>query len=159
MALRFVQDLSLRPTAEGGPEEVPTSEILVMGQRTGRTVRGVVLECAVAWNGSYLLFTTDNVPFEEALTIHLLDSEFREIDSAWIGAMYGTGTFGGARLVGSSEVDFEFLGEGTTWTVEILDQPAWRIPFWREAPFVWRPFGFSRCFKVRCDPKPGASAP
>ncbi len=142
---------------ETKPDEVPTSEIVLKGQPTGTIIGGVVLECAVARNGSYLLFTTDDVPFEEMLGIHLLDSELREIDRARIGGIYSTGTFGGARLVGSSEIDFQFLGEGTTWTVEILDQPTWRIPFFPEAPFVWHPFGFSRHFKVRCDPKPGTN--
>jgi hypothetical protein len=48
-------------------ESVPESSILLAGTPTGKLVSGAVLEAAVQIGETYLLFMTDDVPFEESL--------------------------------------------------------------------------------------------
>ena len=153
MAFRFIKEVSLVSTDETTKNGGPMSEIVLGDKRTGKKVPGVVLEASIRWNDFYLVFTTDGVDFEDFLTILLLDESCEIVDQARLGMMYSTGTFGGARLVGENEVDFQFIGD-TTWTVELLEKPGFRIPLVPDRIGVWRPFGFRRHFVVRGDPKP-----
>ena len=153
MALRFTKDIGLVGTGETTKNGSPLGEVVLGDRRTGKKVPGAVLEAAMQWNDYYLLFTTDGVDFEEFLSIVLLDRNLDVVDRATLGMMYSTGTFGGARLVGENEVDFQFIGD-TTWTVRLLEKPSFRIPLIPDRIGVWRPFGFRRHFVVRGDPKP-----
>jgi hypothetical protein len=96
---------------------------------------------------------TDDVPFEETLSIHLLDERLDLLDSAFLGAPYSTGSFSDLDIAGSSTVQFRFIGD-TTWSVEVLPRPVLRMPFVPDAPGVKRRFGFARHFVVRGKPRP-----
>lgn len=131
----------------------PLCEILRHGKPTGRRVPGAVLEQAAQWQSFYLLFTTDDTPFEELLHIHLLDAELDLLDSATLGGIYSTGSF---SLLASAEPDtlrFRFIG-GTDWSVQVLPEPGFRVPLLSEPAGVSRPLGFSRHFIVRGQPQP-----
>lgn len=85
MSLRIAGEISARRI--GGDENVPpTSEILVDGRPSGRVVSGAKLEAAVEAGEHRLLFLTDDTPFEEMLSIHLLDARWHRLDSAVLGA-------------------------------------------------------------------------
>ncbi|RYH47304.1 MAG: hypothetical protein EON54_16325 [Alcaligenaceae bacterium] len=152
MHLLTPQELSVERLA-GRPDDEPAHcHILRNGQATGRHVPGAVLEAAAQWQGFTLLLTTDDVPAEEFLHIHLLDADLQCIDTATLGAMYSTGSF---SLLPSPEPDtlrFRFIGD-TDWSVQVLAEPGFRVPLWSEPTGVSRPVGFSRHFVVRGDPK------
>ncbi|MDP3228626.1 MAG: hypothetical protein Q8N13_11705 [Acidovorax sp.] len=134
-------------------EAPPLCEIVVSGQATGQQVPGAVLEAAAQWQSFTLLFTTDDVPYEEFLHIHLLDAQLNLLDSATVGGMYSTGSF---SLLESTEPDtlrFRFIGD-TDWSVQVLPAPGFRVPLLSEPAGVSRPLGFSRHFIVRCNPLP-----
>lgn len=151
--MRIARELITRPVRETGEGEAPKSEILVNGMPTGKLISGVILELAVQWEGRYLLFMTDDVPFEEMLGIHLLDSRMNTLDSALIGSTYSSGTFSSPELNGPNIVRFHFIGD-TTWSIELLPRPEFYLPFISEPPGVKRPLGFSRHFIVRGNPRP-----
>jgi len=138
----------------GHPEGAePACEIFRNGQATGQQVRGAVLEAAAQWQSFTLLLTTDDIPFEELLHIHLLDAQLQLLDSATVGGMYSTGSF---SLLESAEPDtlrFRFIGD-TDWSVQVLPEPGFRVPLLSEPTGVSRSLGFSRHFIVRGQPQP-----
>lgn len=142
--------LSLRPLPQHA-DTAPRAELLRDGRPTGCTVPGAVLEFAVDIGGRHLLFLTDDVPYEELLSIVLLDAGFQLQDSASIGRAYHSGLFAHPRLVEPARVEFEFMGRGS-WAVDVLAAPRLRLPFVPDAAGVHRPFGLHRHFIVSFKP-------
>lgn len=147
--LRAAPEISLRRCA-ANDDAPPRSEVIVAGAPTGSTVAGAVLEAAVGCDAGFLLFVTDDVPYEDALSIHLVDAKGQCIDSARLGRAYSSGRFADLRLEPPDRVRFRFTG-GLDWSVRMLSQPQWRLPFNAEAPGVVRPFGFRRRFVVQAE--------
>ena len=142
--------LSLRPLAQH-TNTAPRAELLLDGQPTGCALPGTALELAVDIGGRHLLFLTDDVPYEEVLSIALLDAGFQLLDSATIGRAYHTGLFAHPRLIEPGRVEFEFMGHGT-WAVDVWAAPRLRLPFVPDAAGVGRPFGLHRHFIVSFKP-------
>lgn len=153
MELRQLDNLTLKVINTDKDNEEPRSEILKDATPTGKYIAGAVLEATIQWGSWYLLFVTDDCPFEEALNIHLLDEHFNSIDSAVIGWIYNTGVFESLKLVQPNIVQFRFLGD-KNWWIELLQEPAFRLPFLTEPRGVSRQWGFSRHFKVHEGPPP-----
>jgi hypothetical protein len=146
--MRIVTEIAVRRCEAQEDDDIPQCELMVAGAATGCRVSGAILEAAVEAGGKYLLFMTDDVPFEEILTLHLLDGHFRLLDSASVGRAYATGVFSLIEFREPDELVFRFIGE-TPWAVKLLDGPALRVPLRADAPGVTRPFGFTRHFIVR----------
>ncbi len=153
MDMRTARELTTRLARGADEGEVPTSEVLVNGTSTGKLISGAVLEAAVQWENRYLLFMTDDTPFEEMLSIHLLDAQMNMLDSALIGSAYSSGAFTMLDLNEPNIVRFRFIGD-TLWSIELLSRPGFRVPFISEPPGVKRPVNFSRHFIVRGTPRP-----
>lgn len=151
--MRTANELTTRRIDEARDEEVPRSEVLIDKRPTGKFVSGAVLEAAVQYEDFYVLFMTDDVPYEELLTILFLDNQLNLLDSAHIGGAYSTGTFSAMRLDDPNTIYFRFIGE-SIWSVELLTRPQFCIPFISEPSGVGRSFGFSRHFIVHRDPPP-----
>jgi hypothetical protein len=134
-------------------DQAPTSDIWLNGQPTQVQVPGAVLEAAVQWQDKTLLLVTDDVPYEEALRIMLLDADLTMMDVAELGAPYSTGSFSELLLLPPDALSFRFIGD-TTWTVTLLPQPGFRLPWVTEPRGVSRPFGFQRHFVVDGQPLP-----
>lgn len=129
------------------------SSLTVDGKTT--LVDGIVLEAAIRLGegslaSGYLFFLTDDVLYEDALTIVLTDAELRTLDAARLGGIYATGAFAGLTLHPPARVAFRFFDE-RTWSVTLLDRPVSRLPFIGEPAGVHRRFGFSRHFNVAAD--------
>ncbi|MGE8403604.1 MAG: hypothetical protein ACN6PP_18650 [Delftia tsuruhatensis] len=153
--MRILSDrqLSLQPAASHPAGQVPQSRLVLNGNATPIRVDGTILEAAFQWNDLYLLFTTDDTPMEEMLRITLLDENLQALDKAVIGSMYSTGSFSLLPSDERSLVRFRFMGN-TDWSVEILQEPGFRLPFLGDPRAVTRPLGFSRRFVVRGHPEP-----
>ena len=121
------------------------------GVPTGKRISGAILGGAVEWDSFYLLFLTDDIPYEEMLRVVLLDAKLDVVDEALIGGPYATGSFSSLELHGTDAVRFRFIG-GSPWTVHLLSRRALRLPFISEPRGVHRPFGFTRQFIVRGTP-------
>jgi len=132
-------------------DETPSVEIIIRDKLTGRRVSGAVLEAAVKTGDHFILFLTDDIPYEDMLNIHLLDDQFSVLDSVTIGAMYSTGAFSDMELTGPAELQFRFIG-GTDWRLRLLPGPAFALPFISEPRGVYRKFGFKRHFKIENTP-------
>ncbi|MGI9334169.1 MAG: hypothetical protein ACR2RL_13555, partial [Gammaproteobacteria bacterium] len=99
--LRPIQSFSLEPDGAATPQRTPNAWMLYDGRRVGEPVEGVVLEAQFARDDSpiggpiggrigrqFVLLVTHDCPFEERLSIYLLDAAFSVIDRVDIGHPY-----------------------------------------------------------------------
>jgi hypothetical protein len=151
--MRIARSVSTELLPAAGAAGIPRSEILLHGARTGKLVSGAMLEAAVQWQDRHLLFMTDDVPFEDMLSIQLLDARFDLLDSALLGSPYATGSFSSLSLIEPNKVRFRFIGD-TFWTVELLAVAQARLPFLSDPPGIRRPLRFYRHFRIYGQPRP-----
>jgi hypothetical protein len=150
--MRIAPEIKINWINKNDEKNAPQSEILLHGQSTGRLIEGALLEAAIEWDGHYLLFLTDNCPFEEGLHIVMLDSALKQLDSATLVIMYGTGTLTSLKLLAPDRVQFTFFHE-RIWTVQLLPTVRLGLPVFGEMDFViWRPWSFLRRFAIHLHP-------
>lgn len=155
MSLAIATEVITRLRPAASPDAIPSSDLLLFGQPTAHPVSGAVLEAAVRWNDLFVLFMTDDTPYEEQLGIHLVDSTGAPLDSATLGGAYTTGSFAGPTLREPDTIGFRFIGD-TDWSVRLLPAPQLRPPFGGDAPGVRRAIGLRRHFIVCGRPRPAA---
>ena len=124
----------------------------VDGNSTGITVPGKVLEAAVKVDARrYLLFVTDDVIFEEMLTILLLDISQGVVEELTLGGAYTSGHFGDLEVMPHS-ASFSFIGD-TTWTVKVSTSPTFKLPF-SDPRGVSRPVALRKYIDISANPAP-----
>jgi hypothetical protein len=128
--------------------ELATSELLLDDKPTGLIVTGAVLEAALEWQGCRIAFFTDDIPFEEALNIYLLDQDLNVIDLARMCYMYATGVFSDLDLSEPDTVRFRFFGQ-TIYALRLFPKKAFALPFFSDPTGVHRPFRFFRMFHLQ----------
>ena len=149
---------ALRTITPPTSEQVPSCELMISDTPTGKVLDGAFLEAALAWGVLLLLFITDDVPYEEGLRIVLLDRDFNTLDSALIGAMYSTGVFSDLDLTEADTVRFRFFG-GLVYTLTLLPQASFALPFFSDPSAVWHPFKWMRRFRIDANPLPETGTP
>lgn len=122
------EDASLAMAKEGNDYELATSFAIIAGRTSKEPLEGTVLEACVQYGNQYLLFLTDDIPFEDSLRIHLLDKNLNRIDTVTLGAPYTTGHFRNLTLEDSGGITFEFFGD-CVWEVSVSPQKRLRLPF------------------------------
>lgn len=75
----------------------------------------------------YLFFTSDDIAYEEVLSITLTDQALQVLDRAWIGAPYQTALLSGTQITGPGRVEFR-LEQAGLWRLTVLARPRWRLP-------------------------------
>jgi len=138
--------------------KIPSCELIIDGKPTGQRVAGCVLEAALKCDVGYLVFLTENCPFEESLDIHLVDLSGVLQDSVCIGGMYTTGTFCNLQIQQPDKLLFEFIDKaahknGTIWLLKILPKPSLHLPFFSDVSGVKRAFGLIRHFSITANPR------
>lgn len=128
MQQRIREDASLTLAREGTDHELATSFVTISGRTSEEPLEGTVLEACVQHGNQYLLFLTDDIPFEDSLHIHLLDENFNKIDTVTLGAPYTTGHFRNLICEDSSRITFEFFGD-CVWEVSVSPKKRLRLPF------------------------------
>ena len=127
------------------------SEVYFDGKPSGILVPGKLLEAAFRVDEDrYLIFTTDDVLFEELLTITLISREQGVIEIAHLGGEYASGTFENASADKKS-VHFQFIDD-VRWTVKISRTSHLRIPFLSDPRGVKRPSGLKTYMTFSTDP-------
>lgn len=149
-----VTTLSLSAVNEATDITQPRSKVLIDGNSTGITVPGKVLEAAVKVDARrYLLFVTDDVIFEEMLTILLLDLFQGVVEELTIGGAYTSGHFGDLEVLPhSASFSFSFIGD-TTWTVKVSASPTFKLPF-SDPRGVSRPVALRKYIDISANPAP-----
>jgi len=150
-------DYAIRVIAPPTPDSPPTSEIIRAGIPTRKIIGGAVLKAALKWNEYILLFLTDDVPFEETLSIYLLDADLNVVDSARMYFIYTTGIFSDLDLTQPDTVHFRFF-EGIIWTLKLFSTPKFVLPIISDPMGVSRPFAFFRMFQIYRHTLPATSS-
>lgn len=143
--MRLADEVELRAHSTG--KDGPRSNVWIAGHPTGSVVSGCMLKAAVRCARGWLLFVTDDTPFEEMLAIHLLDDKGKLLDSARIGGPYTTGSFSDLHLDPPATVHFRFIDD-VDWSVRVLETAQYALPWWPDARGVWRGARLKRCFEV-----------
>lgn len=118
--MREIRSYELAPQAG----ETPTSLLVHEGNATGRIVAGVVLGAQFATVAGSLLLTTEDIPFEEALHLYLLDESHRVRDHREISQRYSTGTLEKIEVVDEDRIAFDFIER---WRLRVTARPrGWR---------------------------------
>jgi hypothetical protein len=151
--LQETQDISIGALNYPSEETGASCELVIAGQPSGHRVNGCVWEAAIKCENGYLVFLTDDIPFEDALNIHLISPSGLLWDTARLFGLYSTGTFRELTIEPPDTVAFRFFRD-TVWRVQVLPKPTWRIPFFSEPLGAYRPFGFKRQFVVSVEPHP-----
>lgn len=157
MKLLPAPDYAIRVIAPQTPDSAPQSEIIVAGVPTGKVIGGAVLRAALKWHEYVLLFLTDDVPFEETLSIYLLDADLNVVDSARMYFIYATGIFSDLDLTQPDSVRFRFFA-GMVWTLKLFPKKTLAFPFISDPRGVSRPFNFFRMFQIYRHPLPETSS-
>ncbi|WCM95005.1 hypothetical protein M5C99_09955 [Acidovorax sp. NCPPB 2350] len=88
---------------------------------------GAVLEAQFEAEDGYLVFTTEDTPYEEALHIHWLARDGRVLDAVELSAPYTPALFKDAVRVAPRTARFSFFDDGRTWSVEVAPTPRMRL--------------------------------
>lgn len=84
-------------------------EVLIANKKTGIFIRGKVIEEIIYISeGRYLIFTTDDVIFEETLNIYLIELGRGVLDKLWIAQPYNTDIFSGVKIIDDQTLSFNF---------------------------------------------------
>ncbi|WP_238081105.1 MULTISPECIES: hypothetical protein [Pseudescherichia] len=153
--MEVVTTLSLSEVSEATDTTQARAEVLIDGNSTEIVIPGKVLEAAVKIDARrYLLFVTDDVIFEEMLTLLLLDLSQGIVDELTIGSAYTSGYFE-VLTVSPCSASFRFIGD-TTWTVKVSLSPTLKLPF-SDPRGVSRPMGLRKYIDISANP-PSARA-
>ncbi|EKK7713173.1 hypothetical protein PO816_000008 [Cronobacter dublinensis] len=145
--MQQVNSISLIKVQEATEISQARSEVLINGNITGIIVPGEILEASVQVNEQlYVLFLTDDVIFEESLTIALID--FREgiKEIVYVGNEYTTGSFE-ALSITADKINFRFIGD-YLWTITVSDTPRLRVPFLSDPKGVKRDTAFKKYMDI-----------
>jgi hypothetical protein len=140
-------DVKLKIISEATETQSPKSEITIEGTNLKLIINGVDLEACIKCDERYLIFTTDDCPFEESLNIYLLSGENEIIDSATAFWPYGTGSFKLHSVTDPDLVQFKFFGD-KDWQIKVFKSKRFHIPHISEPSGVWRKIKFWRFFGV-----------
>lgn len=147
-----VTTLSLSEVNEATDTAQARSEVLIGGISTRIIIPGKVLEGSIKVDARrYLLFVTDDVIFEEMLTILLLDLSQGVVEALTIGGAYTSGHFEDLK-VSPRSASFSFIGD-TTWIVKVSASPTFKLPF-SDPPGVSRPMGLRKYIDISANPTP-----
>lgn len=152
MNMKLTDSISLSVVKEAQRLSETQCEIILEEKNTDIIVSGKKLEAAVrVADTRFLLFTTDDIVYEESLNIFYIDTQSGIIESLSLGGEYVTGTFENLS-VNQNSASFSFIGD-TTWTVQVLPAPSLRLPF-SDPRGVSRPMGLRKYIDISADPAP-----
>lgn len=147
--MQEANNVALITVREATPFSQAQSKVEIAGIATNIIVPGLVLEAAVEIDACHsLLFLTDDIIFEEWLTMVLIDINHGVKEIVCIGQAWASGHF--EKLsVKEEEITFRFLGEAE-WRVKISLTARLRFPFFADPPAVHRAPGWKKYLTVDC---------
>lgn len=130
-----------------------TSEVIVGDKPTGITIDAQELDAAVKVDSDrYILFTTDDVIFEESLTVTLISLSQGKLESLQIGNEYSSGSFE-QLSVHDEYIRFNFIGH-SAWVIKVNGSPKLRLPFVSDTHGVKRSSGLKAYLSIDAKPCP-----
>lgn len=129
-----------------------TSHLYHQGNKTGLILEGLYLEAQYRFDYKYILFLTEDCPYEEGLFIYLLDQSFSVLDRAIMAIQYAPGILGNLKIENDHEISFSLFSPDEKWTLTTLPTPKRVLTHGLKVP-VKRPFSLfgKRYFDLRCE--------
>ena len=139
----------------GDETKLPTISLRIQNY-TAIILDGATVESVVEYQGNFLVFLTNDIPYEEQLNIYYISSSLKVMDQATLGSIYVTGSFKSLQVTGFNQVSFTFFGTAI-WTICMSNKPFYYLPFINNLKGVSRPFRLRYYFKVLGSPQPDRS--
>lgn len=153
LIMKQVNSISLVKVQEATDLSQAQSNVVINGNSTDIIVPGQILEAAVQVNDHrYILFLTDDIIFEESLTIALIDVKDGVKEIVRLGNEYSMGSFEVLSVTVDS-INFRFIGN-FLWTVNTVDSPRLRLPFNSDPKGVKREAGLKKYMTISATPAP-----
>lgn len=153
LIMQQINSISLVTVREATDLSQAQSDVVLSGNSTGIIIPGQVLEAAVQVDEQrYILFLTDDVIFEESLTITLIDVRDGVKEIVRLGNEYSTGSFEDLS-VSADNINFRFIGD-SLWTIKTVDSPRLRLPFGSDPKGVKREAGLKKYMMISATPAP-----
>ncbi len=159
MIMRRIDEFTLEKIDSESKDLEASSRLYHQGRETGRVLQGLELSAQFQGNDYYLLFLTEDCPFEEGLFIYHLDSGFKVLDRAEISNPLTPGILEDLHIENEREISFTFFSKDEKWVLSVLPQPKRVLTAGLAAP-VKRPLklGGKRYFELRFEEKSSNSA-
>lgn len=127
-----------------------TSTLYYQGRDTGLILSGLYLHAQFKSDNKYILFLTEDCPFEEGLYIYFIGPSFKILDRAEIGMPYIPAILGHLKIENDHEISFTFFSNDEKWTLSILPAPKRVLTHGLKVP-VKRPFSLfgKRYFELK----------
>jgi hypothetical protein len=100
------------------PDEFPQARVIAEERPTDTVLEGHVLEAQYHCALGFLLLTSDDNPYEEALHIRLLDLHFQVIDAVDLRQIYHPAMLRNLQVIGHNSLMFSFFGDDC-WRLDI----------------------------------------
>ncbi len=103
------------------------SRLIMDGQPTDAQIQGYVLEAQYRTAHGYLLLTTWDCPYEEAVTMTYLDFALNVLDCRTLGWMYATGSLHSLEACSATTLEFSFFdsSQQDRWRLVVRERPSW----------------------------------
>lgn len=151
--MQQVNSISLVKVREATDLSQAQCDVVINGNNTDIMVPGQVLEAAVQVNYQrFILFLTDDVIFEESLTIVLVDINDGVKEIVRMGNAYSTGSFEELSVT-ADRINFRFIGD-SLWTIKTTESPRLRLPFGSDPKGVKREAGLKKHMTISATPAP-----
>lgn len=126
--MQFCDKFSTKLLREPDSIADPLIQLVVDGKEVGAPIKGAYLEAQFYLiNLGYLLFLTDNVPYEETLRIYLVKDDATVIDELEFGYSMATGTLDIIEYSNENIIVFSFIHEANC-RLQVLATPEWSKP-------------------------------
>jgi hypothetical protein len=131
------RDVEARRVREPTNEQSPLVQLRLHGRDAGPPIDGATIERAFRLDdGRYLILLTDDVPYEEALRVYLLDQDGTVLDGIVLGSAYVTGSVQDVTIENDVTLAFSFVHRARC-RVSVRGTGAVRLPL-RYKPGVAR---------------------
>ena len=153
LIMKQVTSISLVKVQEATDLSQAQSNVVINGNSTDIIAPGQILEAAVQVNDHrYILFLTDDIIFEESLTIALIDVKDGVKEIVRLGNEYSMGSFEVLSVTVDS-INFRFIGN-FLWTVNTVDSSRLRLPFNSDPKGVKREACLKKYMTISATPAP-----
>ncbi|PCM44932.1 hypothetical protein [Marinobacter sp. ANT_B65] len=125
--------------------QTPCLQLIKGDEPFGSPQKGALIEAQYQVDDDrYLLFITDDVPYEETLRIYLIAGNAEVLDSLEFGGYLANGTLEGLNVVGEQSIEFSFIHEKRC-RLTVKSDSGWKKPL-TFTPGVSRPGGLKKRF-------------
>ncbi len=118
--MESISKFKLHPQKEAG--DINQSKLFFLDKPVCCEVAGSYLEAQYQCSLGFLLMTTEDVLYEEALHITLLSVDLKVLDTVELSHSYAPGLVRDLHIINRNTLDFTFFGNDC-WRLTVFDSP------------------------------------